>query len=208
MKIIFTLIIVSLSTYIFADENTGQSKPKWELGVGIGGLSIPHYRGSDQRADYIAPIPYFSYSGKRLQVDREGGRFYFYNSEDVLVGYLDIRNEEIEFDISDTGAIDEAAASEEFALDIDATELDIEDEKEQGKDVIGYLKADTGSPDWWLGTFKGLCLECGIWGAKRNQFCQANGSADENGTNKCRHSNEYVIVHDTTVSPPAFTHAG
>lgn len=83
MKIIFTLLLVSLSTYSYADETFAQTQPKWELGIGLGGLSIPHYRGSDQRADYIAPIPYFRYSGKRLKVDKEGGHFYFYNSETI-----------------------------------------------------------------------------------------------------------------------------
>ena len=83
MKKIFTLLLVSLSTCINAEEPRIQIQPKWELGIGLGGLSIPHYRGSDQRADYIAPIPYFRYSGKRLQVDKEGGRFYFYNSENI-----------------------------------------------------------------------------------------------------------------------------
>ena len=56
---------------------TTEDKPQWELGVGIGYISLPHYRGSDQRQDYVAPIPYVRYRGKRLNVDREGGRFYF-----------------------------------------------------------------------------------------------------------------------------------
>ena len=56
-------------------------KPQWELGVGIGYISLPHYRGSDQRQDYVAPIPYVRYRGKRLTVDREGGRYYFLESQ-------------------------------------------------------------------------------------------------------------------------------
>ncbi|MDH5599989.1 MAG: MipA/OmpV family protein [Gammaproteobacteria bacterium] len=74
---------MSLSTYGNANESARQSKPMWELGVGVGGISIPHYRGSDQYANYVVPIPYFRYSGKRLQFDKEGGRFYFYNSENI-----------------------------------------------------------------------------------------------------------------------------
>ncbi len=54
-------------------------KPKWELGVGLGGLSLPHYRGSDQRDEYFAPLPYIRFNGDRLKVDREGGRYYFHN---------------------------------------------------------------------------------------------------------------------------------
>jgi outer membrane protein len=60
---------------------TTNDKPQWELGVGLGYITLPHYRGSDQRQDYIAPIPYVRYRGKRLNVDREGGRYYFLNSE-------------------------------------------------------------------------------------------------------------------------------
>lgn len=82
MTIIFSLILFSFSTLTFAEEFPLANKPKWELGVGIGAISLPHYRGSDQNAEYIAPIPYFRYNGKRLQLDKEGGRFYFYNSEE------------------------------------------------------------------------------------------------------------------------------
>jgi outer membrane scaffolding protein for murein synthesis (MipA/OmpV family) len=58
---------------------------KWEFGVGLGGLSIPHYRGSDQRDEYIAPVPYVKFKGNRLKVDREGGRYYFYNGEQLKI---------------------------------------------------------------------------------------------------------------------------
>lgn len=77
----FTLI----SNISLADETTQSTKPKWELGIGLGVLSLPHYRGSDQRSDYAAPIPYVRYNGKRLKVDKEGGRFYFYNGEEIKV---------------------------------------------------------------------------------------------------------------------------
>lgn len=71
--------ILALSLYIttasclFAEE----LPPIWEFGVGVGGLSLSHYRGSDQTKEYISPVPYLSYRGKRLEVDREGARFYF-----------------------------------------------------------------------------------------------------------------------------------
>lgn len=85
MKIIITLFLLVISTIIYAEETNQADKTKWELGVGAGMLSLPHYRGSDQRAEYISPIPYIRYNGKRLKIDREGGRFYFYNSEDIKV---------------------------------------------------------------------------------------------------------------------------
>jgi outer membrane protein len=85
MRVIYSFIIFALSTVIHAEEVTQTSTPKWEVGIGAGMLSIPHYRGSDQRANYISPIPYIRFSGKRLKIDREGSRFYFYDSEDVKV---------------------------------------------------------------------------------------------------------------------------
>lgn len=49
-----------------------------ELGIGLAGASLPHYRGSDQRRDYLTPFPYVRYEGKRLKVNRDGGQFYFF----------------------------------------------------------------------------------------------------------------------------------
>jgi len=85
ISIIFTLLLFLAATSLSAKEISQIDKAKWELGLGVGGLSMPHYRGSDQRAEYIAPIPYLRYSGKRLKIDREGGRFYFYNSDEIKV---------------------------------------------------------------------------------------------------------------------------
>ncbi len=79
------ILIFTLFSTAYADDSTPTDKPKWELGVGLGVLSLPHYRGSDQRTEYAAPIPYVRYNGKRLKVDKEGGRFYFYNGDDVKV---------------------------------------------------------------------------------------------------------------------------
>src|SRR5690606_40916181 len=49
----------------------------WELGLGIGAVSGPDYRGSKETHHYVAPIPYFIYRGKFIQSDREGVRGQF-----------------------------------------------------------------------------------------------------------------------------------
>lgn len=49
-----------------------QSVPVWELGLGLGVLSVPYYRGADQGRSYLLPVPYVLYRGRYLQVD-EGG---------------------------------------------------------------------------------------------------------------------------------------
>ena len=47
--------------------------PLWELGIGLGALSTPVYRGSSTGADYALPFPYAIYRGDFLQVDQDDG---------------------------------------------------------------------------------------------------------------------------------------
>jgi outer membrane scaffolding protein for murein synthesis (MipA/OmpV family) len=54
-------------------EPSGKQRPLWELGLGVAGLRLPDYRGSDQYA-YALPLPYVVYRGKWLKADREGAR--------------------------------------------------------------------------------------------------------------------------------------
>ncbi len=51
-----------------------QQLPRWELGLGLGGLSLPDYRGSDERRGYLLPLPYVAYRGDVIKADREGAR--------------------------------------------------------------------------------------------------------------------------------------
>lgn len=49
-------------------------QPLWELGMGLSVLSLPDYRGADERTHWLLPLPYIQYRGERLRWDREGGR--------------------------------------------------------------------------------------------------------------------------------------
>lgn len=49
-------------------------RPLWELGMGVGALSLPHYRGSDQSHTWVLPVPYVVYRGEIFKADREGAR--------------------------------------------------------------------------------------------------------------------------------------
>lgn len=85
-KLLFPFLLLTaavISNHSKAEETI--TKNKWEFGLGLGGLSIPHYRGSDQRDEYVAPVPYVKFHGNRLKVDREGGRYYFYNGEEMKI---------------------------------------------------------------------------------------------------------------------------
>jgi outer membrane scaffolding protein for murein synthesis (MipA/OmpV family) len=66
----------SAAVLLFAPlaASAAEDLPRWELGVGLGGLSFPVYRGSDQRRDFLLPVPYFVYRGDILKADRRGVR--------------------------------------------------------------------------------------------------------------------------------------
>jgi outer membrane protein len=49
-----------------------QTEPLWELGAGVAGLKVPHYRGSDQSSNYLLPVPYLIYRGEVFKADRSG----------------------------------------------------------------------------------------------------------------------------------------
>jgi outer membrane protein len=51
-----------------------EQQPLWEAGLGLGALSFPDYRGSDQTRVYPVPVPYFVYRGDFFKSDRNGVR--------------------------------------------------------------------------------------------------------------------------------------
>ena len=72
-----------------AKEGEGK-RPLWELGLGMGGLFLPDYRGSDHTQSYVVPVPYFAYRGTWFKADRDGTRALLFNSDrlelDVSLG--------------------------------------------------------------------------------------------------------------------------
>jgi len=66
-------------------EPSGKQRPLWELGLGVAGLRLPDYRGSDQYRAYALPLPYVVYRGKWLKADREGARALLVDADRVKV---------------------------------------------------------------------------------------------------------------------------
>lgn len=62
-----------------------RAQPKWEVGLGLGVLSVPDYRGADTRSSYLLPAPYFVYRGEIVQADRSGMRAALFESDRVDV---------------------------------------------------------------------------------------------------------------------------
>jgi outer membrane scaffolding protein for murein synthesis (MipA/OmpV family) len=66
-----------------APELVPGTAPLWELGIGVGALRLPHYRGSDQAHSWLLPLPYLVYRGQFLKADREGTRAVLFNSDSI-----------------------------------------------------------------------------------------------------------------------------
>lgn len=56
-------------------------RPLWELGVGLAGLRLPHYRGAERSRNWLLPIPYAVYRGEILKADRDGLRLLLIDRE-------------------------------------------------------------------------------------------------------------------------------
>ncbi len=59
--------------------------PLWELGIGVGTIYLPDYRGADHTSSYILPFPYFTYNGRLLKVNRSGIQGKLFGTDRVLL---------------------------------------------------------------------------------------------------------------------------
>ncbi len=62
-----------------------KKRPLWELGIGLGALYLPDYRGSDQNNAYPFPTPYFVYRGTWLKSDKDGTRALLVDTDRIKV---------------------------------------------------------------------------------------------------------------------------
>jgi len=92
--------IISFALYLITlpPNSLANTKPLWELGAGLGFYSTPHYLGSDQRRDYILPIPYAIYRGEYIRSSRGGLVGHIYDSDKLdlrlsLGGSLPVNSE-------------------------------------------------------------------------------------------------------------------
>ena len=72
---------VALTVNLWDTAAQAQALPRWEVGLGLGLLSLPYYRGATDSRTYLIPFPYVQYRGKHLRVDDEGIRSYLFRSE-------------------------------------------------------------------------------------------------------------------------------
>ena len=104
-------VVSAVLGLLLATPATAVHEPLWELGIGVGLLKTPNYRGSLEESNLALPFPYGVYRGSFLQVDREEG----------VRGRL-FSNAELQFDLSLAGNVpvpdsDEGARSGMDSLD-------------------------------------------------------------------------------------------
>ena len=75
-----------LAALAFSGAATGaraELLPLWEAGAGVTVISLPDYRGSDQRRSWLLPFPYLVYRGEFLQADERRTRGLFFKTETI-----------------------------------------------------------------------------------------------------------------------------
>lgn len=77
---LLTACLLLISPTLYANET---AEKKWELGVGLGSVYGPDYRGSDEYRSFTSVIPYVVYHGKFIRSDREGIKAQFFSSDDI-----------------------------------------------------------------------------------------------------------------------------
>ncbi|NWF38918.1 MipA/OmpV family protein [Mariprofundus sp. NF] len=70
-QLTIALLVLFCASTAWAEEQA-DAPPLLELGIAVGGASLPHYMGSDERYLVGAPIPYVIYRGQRMRIDRSG----------------------------------------------------------------------------------------------------------------------------------------
>ena len=64
-----------------AEKEGDNKKPLWEFGLFNSGMTMPHYRGSDETMSYLVAIPYFIYRCEIFRAGRDGFKGVFFQSD-------------------------------------------------------------------------------------------------------------------------------
>lgn len=83
----FIPLLIFVLTGLVSQNSTAQSLPQWEVGAGMIGLHVPHYRGADEAKTYIIPYPYLIYRGERFSLDEKGVKSWLFQSEYVELDF-------------------------------------------------------------------------------------------------------------------------
>lgn len=74
-------LVLLVANLLIAAPAFAEQVPQWEAGAGMEVIDIPQYRGSNERRNYLLPVPYFIYRGNVLKIDRQRVRGLFYHND-------------------------------------------------------------------------------------------------------------------------------
>jgi outer membrane protein len=74
------IFLLLASSSLAADE---VPEKIWELGVGLGSVFGPDYRGADEYRSFSSVIPYVVYHGKFISSDSDGVKAQFFSSDNI-----------------------------------------------------------------------------------------------------------------------------
>ena len=91
-RVVIALLLLSflLPGRAICEEKTLEKpleKPLWELGIGLGLLQMPDYRGSDENRLYLLPYPYVVYRGDILKVDEQRVTGQIFKTDRILLDF-------------------------------------------------------------------------------------------------------------------------
>ncbi len=110
-----SLTLLLCVSVVFAD---GHKLPSLELGVSLGALDIPDYRGSKNSSTLVFPLPYIKYRGDRVKVD-EGVQAIFFDSKDLVVSISGNGTLPVDDDNPERVGMDELDATLEIGPSLD-----------------------------------------------------------------------------------------
>jgi MipA family protein len=83
-RVVVALLVLSFLSPVIA---ICEEKPLWEMGVGVGLLQMPDYRGSNESRLYTLPYPYLVYRGDILKVDEQRISGKIFKTDRILLDF-------------------------------------------------------------------------------------------------------------------------
>jgi outer membrane scaffolding protein for murein synthesis (MipA/OmpV family) len=88
MRIRYRVVVaLLLLSFLLPVRAICEEKPLWELGVGLGMLQMPDYRGSDENRLYMLPYPYVIYRGDILKVEEQSISGQIFKTDRILLDF-------------------------------------------------------------------------------------------------------------------------
>lgn len=82
-RVALSIVLMGLAGLTLGRASLAEPLPLWEVGAGVGVLALPDYRGSDETATYVLPVPYFVYRGEYLKADRGSLRAELFDNDRI-----------------------------------------------------------------------------------------------------------------------------